>query len=104
MVAGIETATRAPGEHVVWVAGPIDDYRGAQLVGGRLQELVALDLPARHIRVDSEFLQRRQHRLVGPPTAGPGEIPHVLQFDPSPPQLVPIDSWPPTGGGPPALR
>jgi hypothetical protein len=82
MIAGIEQVTRTPGRHVVWVAGPILDYRGARLLGGRLQEAVDLALPGRSIEVDSEFRQRAEGRVVGPPGLPDRSSLHVFRFDP----------------------
>jgi hypothetical protein len=104
ILAGVELATRGPGVHSVWVAGDIDEYRGARLLGGDLAEAVKLEMPNRSIHVDSEFLQRWQQRPVGPPKAGPGETLHVFEFDPSPPRLVAIGTWPPSGRVPSAPR
>jgi len=95
VITGIERATRGPGAHWVWVAGPIHDYRGAQLLGGRLAEAVTLAMPDRVVHVDSEFLQKWQHRPVGPPTIGPEGVLHVLRFDPSPPRVVATEPRPP---------
>jgi len=91
LLAGIEKVTRAPGAHWVWVAGPINDYRGAQLLGGRLAEAVIVAMPNRAVHADSEFLQQQQHRPVGPPTIGKEGTLHVLRFDPSPPRTTPIE-------------
>lgn len=104
ILTGVERATRGPGSHLVWVAGHINEYRGAQLVGGALAEAIALSLPHRSIRADSELLQTWQHRPVGPATPGPGESLHIFRFDPAPPQLVPLDSWPSPGGAPSARQ
>jgi hypothetical protein len=95
VLIGIERATRGPGAHWVWVAGPINDYRGAQLLGGRLAEAVTFAMPDRVVHVDSEFLQKWQHRPVGPPTIGAEAVLHVLRFDPSPPRVVATEGRPP---------
>jgi hypothetical protein len=94
LVAAIENATRSPGAHWVWVAGPIDLYHGAQLVGGRLAEAVATAMPNRVIHVDSEFFQQLQHRPVGPPAIGSEGTLHALRFDPSPPHVTALPSGP----------
>ena len=97
IIAGVERATREPGTHVVWVAGPIDDDpRGARLAG-RLPEAVQLALPDRHITVDSEFVQHWERRAVGPPRVPAGVRLHIFLFDPTGPELRPLTHWEPPG-------
>ncbi|HVN76181.1 MAG TPA: hypothetical protein VMT19_07695 [Thermoanaerobaculaceae bacterium] len=95
MLDGIAGATRSPGQHSVWVAGHINETRGAQLLGGALAEAVALTLPGRAVRVDSEFLQAWQHRPVGPPSGASAGTVHVFRFDASPPRMVEVERRPP---------
>ena len=95
IVATIERATRGPGPDEVWIAGPILMYRGAQLLGGRVQRAVELALPDRDITVDSEFLQRDQGRPVGPPQPAAGVHVHLFRFDPDGPSLTPITTYTP---------
>jgi hypothetical protein len=90
LLTAIERVTRAPGAHWVWVEGPINDYRGAQLLGGRLAEAVVVAMPKRVIHVDSEFLQELQHRPVGPPSGVPRGALRILRFEPSPLRIVEI--------------
>jgi hypothetical protein len=90
LLAAIEKVTRAPVAQWVWVEGPINDYRGAQLLGGRLAEAVTVAMPNRVIHVDSEFFQELQRRPVGPPSGVPRRAMHILRFEPSPLRVVEI--------------
>ena len=91
LLGAIEEITRAPGPHWVWVAGPINDYRGAQLLGGRLAEAVRIKLAGRTIHVDSEFLQHLEQRPVGPAAVDAVGRRHALRFDPARQEVRAID-------------
>lgn len=97
ILAGIEQHTRAPGPHAVWLAGPIDQVKGAQLLGGygTLAHAVRVALPGRQIQVDSASFQQYQGRPVGPPQAKAGVALHLFQFDPTGPVLRPLLPSPP---------
>jgi hypothetical protein len=94
LLAKIDQDTRSPGPHWVWVAGPINGYRGAQLVGGRLAEAVHQALPGRVVHVDSEFLQTLEGRTVGPPPGVPRGALHLLRFEASTLRVVEIERPP----------
>lgn len=87
----VERTTRAPGRHSVWIDGPIDDYRGAHVLGGALQAAIRVTLPERRIEADSSFLQRYEGRVVGPPTPKEGVTPHVLRYQADGPSVEEID-------------
>lgn len=87
ILGGIEAATREPGEHVVWVAGEINEWRGAHVLGGDLGFAVEWEFPDRRITADSEFFQAFQRRPVSPPEVGPAVRLHLFRFEPLPPRL-----------------
>ncbi len=96
ILGGIEAATREPAEHVVWVAGEINEWGGAHLLGGDLGYAAKWQFPERSITTDSEFLQNFQGRPVSPQEIGPGAHLHLFRFVSSPPRLEALAG--PAGG------
>lgn len=94
ILGGIEAATREQGEHVVWVAGEINEWRGAHVLGGDLGYALEWELPERRIAADSEFFQAYQGRPVLPPEIGPGARLHLFRYDPFPPRLETLGGLP----------
>jgi hypothetical protein len=90
ILAGIELATRDGAPAAVWVDGPIQGRRGAQLLGGRLAEAVAVTWPDRPVTVESAFLQQLTGRPVGPPAPTRGVRSLTFRFDPDLPALMPL--------------
>lgn len=74
--------TTAPGPHVVWVAGPINSWRGAHLLGGALEAALRVTYPRRRIEADSAFLQRWEGRPVRLPRSAPGVQIHLYRCQP----------------------
>lgn len=87
IVQTIESVTREPGRHKVWIAGRIDDYYRGTRLAGHLPEAVRRAIPGRDVVVDSEHLQRHYGRPVVPPCAESAVRVHLFRFDPLTPEL-----------------
>jgi len=74
--------TAGPGLHQVWVAGPINRWQGAHVLGGALDAALRVTYPNRRIEADSAFLQRLEDRPVRPPRPEPGVERHLYRCRP----------------------
>jgi len=93
ILESIESATREPGPHTIWLNGPIGGFSGNHLFGGHLPSALRVRFPDRDIDSDSRFFQRLQGREQGPPKKWRGTL-HVMSFIRTPPQLKVIRSRP----------
>jgi len=105
-LAAVEVASREGGRHVVWLGGQSDLWRGAQLLGGRLELAVRRALPGRQVRVTSEYMQRWRGETPCPPTAAEGERVHIFTLSNTRPwvrkTLDPCRAAPERGAGAPS--
>ena len=90
---GIESVTREPGPHTIWLDGPIGGFSGNHLFGGHLPHALKVRLPDRVIDSDSRFFQRLQGRPQGPPKKWRGTL-HEMKFIRSPPRLAVVATRP----------
>ena len=99
-LAAVDEASRDGGRHVVWLGGQSDLWRGAQLLGGRLELAVQRALPGRPVRVESEYLQRWRGETPCPPVPEEGEQVHILTLSNTRPWVQKAhDPCRPTGKG-----
>jgi len=89
ILRGIESVTREPGPHTVWLDGPIGGFSGNHLLGGHLGTALKVRFPNRDIDSDSRFFQQLQGREQGPPRQWRGTL-HVLRFSRRPPRLTEV--------------
>lgn len=88
ILGAVETATRLPGPHAVWIEGPINRHRDVPLLGGALEAAVEVSLPERDVRVDSAFSRRYRRLPDTPPAPSSGRRLHRIRSISEPPWVV----------------
>jgi hypothetical protein len=90
---GIESVTREPGVHTIWLDGPIGGFSGNHLFGGHLPHALKVRLPDRMIDSDSRFLQRLEGRPQRPPQEWRGTL-YEMRFYRKPLRLAVVATRP----------